>query len=114
MKRSQTERAPYPEPPPHLSERSAAIWRELGPSKAASPGRQVLFEQALRALDSAEAARAAIERDGRTFKTKSGVIHFNPEVKLEIEARRQFASIWGGSLNLAENVPSGFVGLLGS
>jgi phage terminase small subunit len=113
MKQKRPEAVPYPEPPAHLSERSADLWRTLGPLRIDTIGRRLLFEQALRALDSAEAARAAIECDGRTFKTKSGVVHSNPEVKLEIEARRQFASIWG-ALRLGETIADGFGGLLGS
>jgi len=94
MKKIDRESVPFPAAPDGLSARSVALWAELGPSRADIAGRRVLLEQALRALDSAEAARAAIERDGRTFKTKSGVVHSNPEVKLEIESRRQFAALW--------------------
>jgi phage terminase small subunit len=95
MKKSQSEAAPYPEPPPHLSERAAALWREIGPSKADTTGRRVLLQAALECLDRGDRARELIASEGLTSTTKStGAVHIHPLAKIERDARAQFASIW--------------------
>lgn len=83
------------EPPKHLSEESAALWRELVPKRARSSGRLVLLQAALEARDRAEQARQAIAASSMTTTTKStGAVHVHPLVKVERESRQQFARIW--------------------
>jgi phage terminase small subunit len=83
------------EPPQHLSEESQAIWRDIVPRRARSTGRLVLIRSALEARDRAEQARLAIEKTSLTTTTKStGAVHVHPLVKVEREARQQFARIW--------------------
>jgi phage terminase small subunit len=90
----ETERTP--EPPPGLSERSQALWRELAAGgRVGSIGRQVMLQAALEALDRATEARRVVQRDGMTTTSPgSGVVHVHPLVKVEAEARRQFGSLW--------------------
>lgn len=79
----------------HLSEKSRQLWAELVPSRAKSPGRRVLLQTALEALDRADEAREAIAASGLTTTTKTtGAVHVHPLVKVEREARQQFAKIW--------------------
>jgi hypothetical protein len=82
--------------PDGLSDRSAAIWHTVVPSRARSPERLLLVETALFALDRAAEARVAIANDGIMATTKrSGVAHLNPAVKVERESAALFAKIWG-------------------
>jgi phage terminase small subunit len=112
--RKRPEPIPYPAAPFHLSARSAALWHELGPTKADTVGRRVLFQAALEALDRADQARAVISAEGLVTTTRaSGAVHIHPLVKCELDSRRQFASIWA-SLGLGETSASGFGALLGS
>lgn len=58
-------------------------------------GRLTMLQAALEALDRADAARQAVEAEGMTFKTeRTGAIHINPMVKVEKDARQQFAKLW--------------------
>ena len=101
MKTTKTkfEPAPYPEPPAGLSSRSQELWRKLGREHAESTSRQVLFEQALKALDRADQCALAIASEGLTSVTAStGALHVHPLVKIEIESRNQFAKIWFSQL----------------
>jgi len=60
-----------------------------------SPGRLVLVEQALCALDRLDQARKIIEKEGLVLKTEStGALHANPAVKIERENRALFARLW--------------------
>jgi phage terminase small subunit len=87
----------YPDAPPHLSERSAALWRELGPVRMSTTGRQALFQAALEALDRAEAAREAIAQQGMVARTDAtGALHVHPLLKVERDSRQQFVAIWRG------------------
>lgn len=82
-------------PPAHLSARSQALWRTLVPRRARSAERLTLLQTALECLDRADAARAGIDRDGLTVKTlATGTVHLHPLLKVETEARRQFAKLW--------------------
>lgn len=86
---------PYPEPPPHLTERSKNLWRTIGPREARGIARQTLFLAALEALDRAEQARLVIEGEGMTTTTeRSGVAHVHPLLKVERDARAQFSKLW--------------------
>ena len=99
MSRKQT---PPPLPPPepipapdHLSDRSKALWRGVVPSRAKSAARLALVATALEALDRANECREAIAKEGMTSRTETtGALHVHPLVKVEAEARRQFAAIW--------------------
>jgi phage terminase small subunit len=83
------------DPPAHLSDRSAALWGELAPKHARSPGRRVLLESAPEALDHADAAREIIARECVTFTTeKTGTVHAHPALQIERQARTQFTRIW--------------------
>jgi phage terminase small subunit len=84
------------DPPAHLSERAKGLWREIVlAGRVKSSGRVVLFQAALEALDRADLARETIASEGMTSTSKlTGVMHIHPLVKIEIEARRQFASMW--------------------
>ncbi len=82
-------------PPPHLSENAKALWSELVPRRARSAERLTLLRVGLEALDRADAARAEVEREGMTTKTKTtGAVHIHPAVKLERESRQLFARCW--------------------
>ncbi|MDY6793694.1 MAG: hypothetical protein SWK76_00205 [Actinomycetota bacterium] len=84
-----------PEPPEHLSERSKDLWRQVIPSRALSPGRLILIEEALSALDRADECRGAISGEGLTTRTETtGAIHLHPLAKLERESRAQFIRAW--------------------
>jgi P27 family predicted phage terminase small subunit len=86
--------------PDHLSERSKALWADLVPARAKSPGRLALLQAALESLDRANEARESIAEHGLTTTTKTtGAVHVNPLVKIERESRQQFARIWS-ELNL--------------
>jgi hypothetical protein len=85
-----------PPPPTGLSSMSEDAWRLLVPSRARSPGRRLLVEQMLRALDRTEECRALIAAQGLTQSTKTtGMVHVNPLVKAEREARGLFAKLAG-------------------
>ena len=87
---------PAPDPPPHLSERSRALWREEVPSRARSPERQALVIAALDALDLADECRVQVRAEGLTARTKTtGAVHVHPLVKVEKEQRSLFAKVWG-------------------
>src|SRR5438046_912669 len=87
--------APDPEPPAHLSERAAGLWRELVPRRARSPERLALLQTALEALDRSDEAREAINKEGLTSKTeKTGALHIHPAVRVERESRMLFMKCW--------------------
>ena len=93
---SQLPPPPPPEPPAHLSERAKALWKQIVPARGWSPGRLVLLQTALESLDRADEARSAVQAAGLTTVTaRTGVIHVNPLVKIEREARGQFLATWG-------------------
>ncbi len=93
---SQPEAVETPVPAPfHLSERAKALWVSLVPRRAKSPERLALIQTALEALDRADAARVAIEKDGlTTTTTTTGAIHLHPLLRVERESRQLFAQIW--------------------
>lgn len=95
QQRAEAIRSAYPDAPSHLSERAAGLWRTLGQKHARSPGRQELLRAALEALDRAEQARQAIERDGLTTTTeKTGAVHLHPAARVERESQQTFARFW--------------------
>ena len=83
------------EPPAHLSERSKELWRANVPSRCHSAGRLALLQAGLEALDLSDRARTEVHAGELTTTTKTtGAQHLHPCIKTELEARRQFASIW--------------------
>lgn len=59
------------------------------------------MEQALRSLDRADEAAALVAVDGLTTTTKmTGAVRANPLLKIEREARADFARVWSGMLSL--------------
>jgi hypothetical protein len=80
--------------PENLSESSQLLWNQLAQEQARSPERRQLLIQALRSLDRAEACREAIEREGMTLDGAGKISHANPLLKVEKDARAQFASLW--------------------
>ena len=84
-----------PSAPKGLTPRSRKLWQAVVLRYARSPGKQALLEQALRALDRADEAAAAVLRDGMTIVTeRSGVSHIHPLLKAEQAFRQQFISAW--------------------
>ena len=82
-------------PPPHLSAHAKGIWVEVQARRCVSPERRTLFTFALEAMDRANQASEAINRDGLVTVTKTtGVIHVHPLVKIEKDARAQFSRLW--------------------
>ena len=85
-------------PPAYLSDRSQQLWEDIVVTKRKhmiSPGRVVLLEQALTALDRADEARDVIKKEGMTTKTiTTGAVHVHPLVKVERENRALFARLW--------------------
>jgi phage terminase small subunit len=82
------------EPPPHLSERSAALWCAVvrGP---VGPGFLTLLQTALEALDRADAARQRIEADGLVGTTEAtGALHAHPLLRVEKDSMTLFCRIW--------------------
>jgi hypothetical protein len=54
-----------------------------------------LLQVALEVLDRADAARDVISEQGLTIKTlATGTTHANPILRVEADARRQFAKLW--------------------
>ena len=98
----------YPDPPAHLSECAARIWRDVGPQYIRNSGRRALFQSALEALDRADQARLLIAAEGLTSTTEgTGALHVHPAAKVEAEARRQFAKLWSDlGLQLADPITS--------
>ncbi len=85
---------PPPEPPEGLSESSSALWRELVPNHAKSPGRLALLETALMALDRAREVREILHRDG--LLVDGGKLkHVHPLVRVERDALAAFSRCWG-------------------
>jgi P27 family predicted phage terminase small subunit len=108
---------PTPEPqpaipaPPHLSERARALWDAVVPRRLKAPQTLALLRVALEALDRADLAAEAIARDGMTTSKEGGIPHAHPLLKVEKDARAQFASIWK-ELNL-QREPQKWEGELG-
>ncbi|HEV2546032.1 MAG TPA: P27 family phage terminase small subunit [Stellaceae bacterium] len=100
--------------PTHLSPRSKTLWNDLVPRRARSPERLTLLQLALEQLDRADAARADIERDGPTFRTKkTGTIHAHPALAIERQARMTFVRLWKQlDLHWSAELDSGLDGTL--
>lgn len=78
-----------PKAPPDLGTAGAAYWKAVSSAYAVEPHHVALLEQACRALDRAEDARAAILRDGSTYSVK-GEPRAHPMITVERDSRRVF------------------------
>ena len=94
-KQPQTTAPSYPAAPSHLSQNSRELWNDLGWRYAKTPARRALLQAGLEARDRAEQARGIIADAGLTAATTAtGTLHIHPLAKLELECRKQFASIF--------------------
>jgi hypothetical protein len=75
----------YPEAPIGLSEAAKLMWSELAPTCATTPGRELLLQQLLEALDRIRQAQAAIEAQGGLLTSES--TRTRPLIRLESESR---------------------------
>ena len=84
-----------PPAPSHLSARAAALWASVVAADT-HPARLALIQTALEALDRADQAREQLARDGLLSapSRETGFVHVHPAVKVEKDARQQFAAIW--------------------
>lgn len=87
------EPGPVPEPPAHLSDRAKQLWRQVVPNRARSPERLAVVQAALEALDRADAAREAIEKEGMLLRGGK-IAHINPLLRVEKDNRQLFARLW--------------------
>lgn len=93
--RQQPPQAVAPDPPAHLSPRARELWVAVVRPET-KPGRLVMIQTALEALDEADAARAVIEAEGLTLPPAGGrgMTRINPACRVEKDARQAFASLW--------------------
>src|SRR5947209_3483630 len=83
-----------PAPPDHLSKRSKAWWREMVKTyELDDPPAKELLRRAAEAMDCADRARAQVEQDGPTFRTRYGEIRPHPAVAMERDARIAIARL---------------------
>ena len=83
------------EPPSHLSPRATALWRSLVPSRARSPARLALLQAGLEAWTVPTPSTRGVAAAGMTTTTATTkAVHVHPLVKVEREARAQFAKIF--------------------
>lgn len=95
MKKPKRPPAPPIAPPADLSERAKALWESAVADGTRSPGRLVLVQEALYALDRADQARALLTQEGLATTTKTtGAVHLHPAAKLERESRALFSKLW--------------------
>ncbi len=81
-------------PPEHLAPKAKALWAEVVPDRICDAECLALLSEALSALDRATAAREQIDREGMVAVSSTGVPHANPLLRVEKDARQQFARIW--------------------
>lgn len=89
----------FREPPAHLSERVADLWRNVVGSRAKSEGEIAMVQEALEALTRADQARESIARDGLVIDTGTDMKRLNPAVRVEKDSTALFARMWS-QLNL--------------
>lgn len=88
-------RARAHEAPDHLSDRSKALWHQLVPSRAKSPGRLAMIRIALEDLDLHDQAREEVGRSGLTFVTATTqAVHIHPLLRVAAEAHARFVTLW--------------------
>ena len=82
-------------PPAHLSNDSAALWREVTSLYQFGPEGYPILEHALEARDRARDAREEIARVGVLFVNRdSGVAHANPLLRVERDSWTAFRLAW--------------------
>lgn len=79
--------------PSHLKRPTQLWWRAVVDEYDLEPHHLRLLQLAAEAWDSAQAARAAIERDGMTFVDRFGSPRARPEVAIERDSRTAFARL---------------------
>ena len=82
-----------PEPPAHLSDDSAAWWREVVRDYALEPHHLKLLQAACEAWDRAQLARETVAEWGLTFMDPSNSMKANPAAAIERDARTLFARL---------------------
>jgi phage terminase small subunit len=84
---------PLPEPPAHLSQAAADLWRELVAKVVANPAKRAMFLSALESLDRAEQARRVVAAEG-LIQNGVKMQHAHPMLRVEAENRKTFARAW--------------------
>lgn len=84
---------PNPSAPSHLKPSTKAWWNAVTDEYDLEPHHLRLLQLAAEAWDSAQAARAAIQRDGMTFVDRFGSPRARPEVGIERDSRLAFARL---------------------
>lgn len=80
--------------PTGLSEAAQTVWVHETSTRTRSAGRRLMLAEALRAIDTANALRDEIARDGATAKATNGkMAHVDPRARLEHEARATFVKL---------------------
>lgn len=79
-----------PDPPAHLSERSAGIWREICAAWVIDVDALPILRAALEQLDLYDQARAELDRDGLTVATGQGMLRAHPAHKISQDALASF------------------------
>ena len=81
--------------PPHLSDRSKALWNALVPERAKSPGRLAMIRIALEDLDLNDQARKELTEAGLTFVTSTTkAVHMNPLLNVIGDSHARFLAAW--------------------
>lgn len=81
--------------PPHLSDRSKVLWKDLVPERAKSPGRLAMIRIALEDLDLHDKAREELTEAGLTFTTSTTrAVHMNPLLTVLAESHGRFLAAW--------------------
>lgn len=78
--------------PSGLSERAAALWRDVHDEFELAPAEVELLTEACRALDRADEAAAVVDRDGLVVSDRFGSPKAHPAIDVERSARAFFAA----------------------
>lgn len=79
-----------PDPPSHLSEEAAALWRDIVDEWVLGPEALPLLRGALEQWDNYQRCRAQVAQDGPTFTTESGMTRAHPAAKLALDSFAAF------------------------
>ena len=80
--------------PGTLSEEAGRIWSEIVHDWILDASSLLVLKAALEAYDRLQAARAAIDAEGMTVVSPSGVVKPHPAIKIEEHARAGFLQAW--------------------